>query len=72
MTLDGSTSTDKRHLIAYYFHVISIIFFNKTSCLEIIKLITEDCFPKHTNITTKFKWKLFTKVDSQGKKLGFH
>jgi len=25
-------------------------------------LITEDYFPKHTNITTKLKWKLFTKV----------
>jgi len=24
--------------------------------------ITEDYVPKHTNITTKLKWKLFTKV----------
>ncbi len=26
------------------------------------ELITEDYFSKHTNITTKLKWKLFTKV----------
>jgi hypothetical protein len=27
-----------------------------------MKFITEDIFPKHTNITTKLKQKLFTKV----------
>ncbi len=27
-----------------------------------IEFITEDWFTKHTNITTKLKWKLFTKV----------
>jgi hypothetical protein len=27
-----------------------------------MELMMEDYFPKHTNITTKLKWKLFTKV----------
>ncbi len=27
-----------------------------------MKFIIEDIFPKHANITTKLKWKLFTKV----------
>ncbi len=36
--------------------------YNKTSCFEYIKFITEDYFAKHTNITTKLKLKLFTKV----------
>ncbi len=26
---------------------------------------TEDYFTEYTNITTKFKWKLFTKVNEQ-------
>jgi hypothetical protein len=34
----------------------------KTSYLEKIEFITEDCFPKHTNITTRLKQKLFSKV----------
>jgi hypothetical protein len=36
--------------------------YNKTSCFEQIKFITEDYFTDHTNIATKLKWKLFTKV----------
>ncbi len=36
--------------------------YNKTSCFEYIKFITEDYFTEHMNITTKLKWKLFTKV----------
>jgi hypothetical protein len=39
--------------------LISII---KTSVLEKIKFIIEDSLTKHTNITTKLKLKLFTKV----------
>ncbi len=36
--------------------------YNKTSCLEKIEFITDNYFTKHTNITTKLKQKLFTKV----------
>jgi len=36
--------------------------YHKTSCFEEIKFITEDTKVKHTNITTKLKLKLFTKV----------
>ncbi len=32
------------------------------SCFELIEFITEDIKVKHTNITTKLKWKVFTKV----------
>ncbi len=35
---------------------------NKTSCFKSIKFITEETKVKHTNITTKLKWKLFAKV----------
>ncbi len=35
---------------------------NETSCFELIKFVTEDYFKEHTNITTIFNWKLFTKV----------
>jgi len=34
---------------------------NKTSLSEKIEFIIEDWFSKYTNITTKLKWKLFTK-----------
>jgi hypothetical protein len=39
-----------------------VSFYNKTSSLQQIKVITEDNFTKDKNITTKLKWKLFTKV----------
>jgi hypothetical protein len=32
------------------------------SSLELIRFIAEDGFPKYANITSKLKWKLFTKV----------
>ncbi len=32
------------------------------------KFITEDCFTKYTNIATKLKWKLFTKVIKRSSK----
>ncbi len=32
------------------------------SCFILIEFVTEDWFTKHTNITTKLNWKLFTKV----------
>ncbi len=35
---------------------------NKTSFVEKIEFIPKYYFPKPTNITTKLKWKLFTKV----------
>ncbi len=38
------------------------IYNDKTSFLEYIKFINEDTKLKHTNITTKLKWKVFTKV----------
>ncbi len=36
--------------------------YSNTSFFEQIKFNTEDYFPKHTNITTTLRWKLFTKV----------
>ncbi len=36
--------------------------YNKTSCFELIMFITQDWFTNYANITTKLKWKLFTKV----------
>jgi hypothetical protein len=36
--------------------------YNLTSCFKQIKFITESDFTEHTNIATKLKWKLFTKV----------
>ncbi len=35
---------------------------NKTTYFKYIVFITEDLFTKNANITTKLKWKLFTKV----------
>ncbi len=36
--------------------------YNETSCFKFIKLVTEYYLEEHANITTKLKWKLFTKV----------
>ncbi len=36
--------------------------YNKTSSFKWIMFIGEDYFTKHTNITNKLKWRLFTKV----------
>ncbi len=41
---------------------------NKTTYFEYIVFITEDWFTKCTNITTKLKWKLFTKVIKRASK----
>ncbi len=41
---------------------ITLTSYNKTSCFEWIKFITEDYFTEHANITTKLKQKLYTKV----------
>jgi hypothetical protein len=46
--------------------------YNKASYLEYIEFITEDYFPKHTNITTKLKWKVFTNVIREPSKEAWH
>ncbi len=44
----------------------------KCKCFKLIKFITEDYFTDHTNITTKLKQILFTKVIKMpSKELGF-
>ncbi len=40
----------------------SLLLYNKTSCFKYIKFIFEDTKVKHINITTKLKWKVYTKV----------
>ncbi len=47
---------------------IGLIYYNKTRCLEWIEFITEDYFPKHTNIIIKLKQKSFREVTREPSK----
>jgi hypothetical protein len=53
---------DIGHFATWHFANGHLEFYIKTSCFEIIKFITEEYFTEHTNITTKLKLKLFTKL----------